>query len=219
MSALVRDLTVEELRVLGCLIEKEHTTPEQYPLSLNALVAACNQSSNRTPVVDYDEDTVTAAVGLLRERHLVRVVLPGSGSRATKYRHVVDEAWGLTPAECAVLAVLTLRGPQTVNELRVRTERYRGLDALGGVEEVLVRLATRYDEPYVADLGRQPGQREERWTHCLGDQPEIAAPATPAASPRGAPAVEALRAEVADLRAEVAALRQLVEGGTDREGR
>ena len=154
----------EELRVLGCLIEKQHTTPDQYPLTMNALVVACNQTSNRSPVTAYDHGTVEAALGLLRQRGVARAVL-APGNRATKYRHVLDEAWGLTQGECAVIAVLALRGAQTLNELHARTERYSGLEDLGGVEAVLDRLAGRYEQPYVRRIGRQPGQREERWTH------------------------------------------------------
>jgi hypothetical protein len=166
------ELAPEELRVLGCLIEKEHTTPDQYPLTMNALVAACNQASNRSPVTAYDHGTVEAALSLLRRRGVARAVL-APGNRATKYRHVLDEAWGLTQGECAVLAVLALRGPQTVNELHARTERYSGLGDLGGVQAVLDRLAGRYEQPYVRRLGRQPGQREERWAHLLGGEPAV----------------------------------------------
>lgn len=207
----------EELRVLGCLVEKEHTTPDQYPLTLNALVTACNQSSNRNPVVAYDDQTVTAALAGLRQRGLARAIL-APGNRATKYRHVLDESQGLTPGECAVLAVLALRGPQTVNELRTRTERYNGIDDLGGVEAVLERLAGRYEEPYVRCLGRQPGQREERWAQLLAGEPPpmpLAAPAAGALSGPAAPGgmgarVAALESEVAALKEEVAELRRLL---------
>lgn len=203
----MEELSPEELRVLGCLVEKEHNTPDQYPLTLNGLVAACNQTSNRTPVVAYDEGTVTAALALLRERGLARTIL-ASGNRATKYRHVLEEARGLTPGECAVLAVLALRGPQTVNELRTRTERYQGIDDLGGVEAVLDRLARRYEEPYVRCLERQPGQREERWAHLLAGEPPawVAEAPRPAGAPTGSVA-----ARLAALEAAVGALRQEVD--------
>jgi uncharacterized protein len=213
------ELGAEEVRVLGCLVEKEHTTPEQYPLTINALLLACNQASNRTPVVAYDVETVEIALGLLRERGLARVLLSPS-NRATKYRHVLDEHFGMTPGEVALLAVLFLRGPQTVNELRTRTERYHGLADLGGVEAVLERLATRYPEAYVRRLGRQVGQREERWAHLLSGEPTEPLPdaVRPVAPRSGAGerlgAVESdlvsLQEEVAALRREVGELRDLL---------
>jgi uncharacterized protein YceH (UPF0502 family) len=159
-------LTPEQLRVLGALIEKEATIPDQYPLTLNALLNATNQTSNRNPVTSYDPETVTTTLGELRGLGLARVVHQ-PGQRADKYRHVVHEAWGLTREEIAVLAVLALRGPQTVNDLRTRTERYGDLGDMGGVEGVLHRLKNRYEEPYVTRLDRSPGQREERWAHLL----------------------------------------------------
>ena len=198
--------------MLGALIEKEHTTPDQYPLSMNALMAACNQASNRTPVVAYDHATVETAVALLRERRLARVVL-APGNRATKYRHVADETLALTPGECAVLAVLFLRGAQTVNELRTRTERYHGVGDFGGVEGVLDRLATRYEEPYVRRLDRLVGQREERWAHLLGGEPLNEAPEAPVRSVRspGGDRLSVLEAEIGELRTAVAALRAEVD--------
>ena len=201
-------LTAEETRVLACLIEKHHTTPEQYPLSLNALATACNQQSNRDPVVAFDEATISGAISGLRERRLLRVVLPGSGSRTTKYRHVVDEVWGLTEGECAVLAVLALRGPQTVNELRARVDRYRGIEDLGGVPGVLKRLSTRYEEPYVRDLGRSPGQREERWIQLFGEPMSGASQAAVAAASR-APR-QSNSGEIAALRSELDELKEQV---------
>jgi uncharacterized protein YceH (UPF0502 family) len=200
-------LTPEHVRVLGALIEKEATTPEQYPLTLNALLLACNQTSNRNPVVAYTPGGVSETVAELRALGLARVVHSPS-NRADKYRHVLDEAWGLTKAEVAVLGVLALRGPQTVNEIRTRTERYPSLDDLGGVDGVLHRLKNRYDEPYVVRLERQPGQREERWAHLLAGE-VVDVPDMPAASRSGTGGrVGSLEAEVASLRAEVARLRQ-----------
>jgi uncharacterized protein len=135
-------LTAIELRVLGCLIEKQMTTPEQYPLTLNSLVTACNQSTNREPVVNYSNATVTEGLDGLRTDHrLVRIVHSGAGSRVDKYKHVVDERLLLTPSEAAILAVLMLRGPQTLGELKVRTERLFGFDDLLSVDRVLDRLA------------------------------------------------------------------------------
>ncbi|MGH9058045.1 MAG: YceH family protein [Acidimicrobiales bacterium] len=202
-------LSPEQLRVLGALIEKEATTPDQYPLTMNALLLACNQSSNRNPIVSWSAADVEPVVASLRALGLARVVHSPS-NRADKYRHVVHEAWGLTSGELAVLAILALRGPQTVNDLRSRTERYTGLEDLGGVDGVLHRLKNRYDEPYVTRLERQPGQREERWAHLLaGEVLDVPAP-TPSAG-RGSGSAErvaALEAEVAALSGEVAALRK-----------
>jgi uncharacterized protein YceH (UPF0502 family) len=209
----VDTLEPAELRVLGCLVEKEHTTPDQYPLTLNAVMLACNQTSNRHPVVAYDEDTASAALAGLRQRKLARTIL-APGNRATKYRHVLDETTGLTPGECAVLAVLALRGPQTVPELRARTERYRGIDELGGVDSVLRRLATRYEEPYVGRLERQPGQREERWAQLLGGEPSPSEAAPRQTSGGGASLASrlaALEQEVVALREDVADLRRILE--------
>ncbi len=163
-------LTDEEIRVLGCLIEKAATTPDQYPLSTNALVNACNQKSSREPVVDYSERVVTEALLLLRPAGLARTVT--GGGRVVKHRHVLDEAWGLDPRQLAVVAVLALRGPQTPGELRTRTERYVGFGSLAEVDDVLRSLAAR-PEPLVVDLGRGPGQSQNRWTHLLGGEPEL----------------------------------------------
>lgn len=204
-------LSPEQLRVLGALIEKEATTPEQYPLTLNALLNATNQTSNRNPVVSYDAGTVTATLGELRSLGLARVVHQ-PGQRADKYRHVVHEAWALTREELAVLAVLALRGPQTVNELRARTERYGDLEDMGGVEGVLHRLKNRYEEPYVTRLERQPGQREERWAHLLAGE-VIDVPAAPPAPRSGSQErVTELETRVEALEARLAELERRFEG-------
>ena len=140
-------LTAQELRVLGCLIEKQMTTPDVYPMTLNSLVTACNQSTNRDPVVDYSPSTVTEALDGLRTDHkLARIVHSGAGSRVDKYKHVLDERFGLTAPEVAVMSVLTLRGPQTLGEIKTRTERSHGfasleaLDAIGLSPNALPRL-------------------------------------------------------------------------------
>jgi hypothetical protein len=150
-----------QLRVLGCLIEKQRTTPDQYPLSLNALRLACNQATSREPVMDLDESEVRTAVQRLGQLGFARLA-SGPGSRAAKYRQLFDEALSLDGAETAVLAVLMLRGAQTAAELKTRTER---LGDVGDAHAVLVRLEER---ELVAILPRQPGRREERWTHLLG---------------------------------------------------
>ena len=196
------DADAVELRVLGCLIEKQRTTPDVYPLSLNALRLACNQSTNRDPVVDYDEPTIRAALDRLDRRRWARLA-SGPGSRAAKFRHLLDEALGLDAAELSLLAVLMLRGPQTAAELKQRSERLHPFASTPEVEETLQRLAGR---ELVRRLDRRPGQKEERWTQLLGaDEPESAGPGPPA------PAAGSLEERVAALEREVAALREAVD--------
>jgi len=213
------ELTPEEQRVLGCLIEKEATTPDQYPLSMNAVILACNQSTNRDPVVSFDEDVVTSALTSLRERQLIRIVYPAH-ARVTKYRHVLGEVWALTPQELAVVAVLLLRGPQTVNELKSRTERYGSFDDLGGIEGVLDRLAGR-PEPLVFHMGRQPGQREDRCGHLLGPMPTLTSvtpdsQTTPATVTTSLSRLDALEEEIRELRIEISTLRDQVDRLSER---
>ncbi len=158
------ELTPPEQRVLGCLIEKRWTTPDQYPLSLNGLRLACNQSTNRDPVTAYDEGTVREAAQRLCLYGLARLAT-GHGSRAAKYRHLAEEALGLDREELAVLAVLLLRGPQTPGELKARAERIAHLDSLAEVDRVLTALGER---DYARRLARRPGQKEDRFEHLLG---------------------------------------------------
>jgi uncharacterized protein len=197
-----------ELRVLGCLIEKQRTTPDAYPLSLNSLRLACNQSTNRDPVVDYDEATVRDAAQRLSKRGWAR--LASRGGRAVKYRHLFDEALGLDAAEVSLLAVLMLRGPQTPGELKQRTERMHPFADLGEVHEVLERLIGR---ELVVDAGRRPGQKETRYAQTLGaTEDEAEALPRPAAVEVAVDGSEAdriarLERELAELRAELAALR------------
>ncbi len=162
------ELTPPEQRVLGCLIEKRWTTPDQYPLSLNGLRLACNQSTNRDPVTSYDEATVRDAAQRLYLYGLARLA-SGHGSRATKYRHLAEEALGLDREELAVLAVLLLRGPQTPGELKARTERMAPIASLADVERILTSLGER---DYVRRIGRRPGQKEDRFEHLLGPREE-----------------------------------------------
>jgi hypothetical protein len=197
------ELSPEELRVVGSLIEKELTTPQQYPLTLNALVTACNQTSNRFPVVSYDERTVESTVLGLKDKGLARVVHPSHGRSATRYRHVLHEVLRLEQPELGLLGVLMLRGPKTLNELRTRTDRMATFDSEAGVQHTLDAMAAR-DEPLVVRIPRQPGQREDRYAHLLGGEVDVAALA--AAAP--APARSSRADEVADLREEVAALRR-----------
>ncbi|MDQ1396303.1 MAG: uncharacterized protein QOG64_1562 [Acidimicrobiaceae bacterium] len=205
------DLSATEARVIGCLIEKQATTPQYYPLTMNALVTACNQTSNRNPIVTYDETTVEDALTTLREQGLTRIV-HSVHNRATKYRHVLDEQLAVDQRALAVLAVLLLRGPQTVGELRTRTERLADFESLGEVEATLEELARR-DPPLLVRLERQPGQKEARYAHLLSG--EVAADAFTAAdgaerTGRG-DRIAALEDEVAALRDEVARLRADVE--------
>ena len=199
-----------EIRILGCLLEKQRTTPDAYPLSLNALRGACNQSTNRDPVVDYDEATIKEALARLRRRGWTRLA-SGAGSRAAKYRHLLDEAIGLGRDEQAVLCVLMLRGPQTPGELKGRTERMHPFADLAAIEDVLGRLG---DRGLAARLERRPGQKEDRFAQRLGgdEEAEVAPAAAPvAAAPAPAddlPArVARLERAVAELRAEIEALR------------
>ena len=166
MLALVVELNPVEARVVGSLAEKQLTTPQQYPLTLNALVLACNQSSNRDPVVAYDEDTVEVALSSLKEAGLLRFVHPAQGRSATRYRQVLDERFGLDSQSLSVLTVLVLRGPQTVGELRARTERMADFAGLDEIEAELERLGNGPD-PLVLRLTRRPGQKEERWAQLL----------------------------------------------------
>lgn len=195
------DLTNEEVRVLGALVEKHRTTPDQYPLSLNALRLACNQSTNRDPVVDFDEHTIREALERLSRRRWVRLA-SGAGSRATKYRHLLDDALGVSGPEVSVLAVLMLRGPQTPGELRSRTER---MHHFAGQDDLMATIERLIERDLVARLGRRPGQKEERYAHLLGAEAEEEA------APAAAAAASPLEARVSRLEAEIGELRQALE--------
>ena len=214
MSGVI-ELTPVEQRILGCLLEKHRTTPDQYPLTLNALRLACNQATNRDPVVEWDEATLRPALERLGRERIVRFA-SGHGSRVAKYRHLADEALGIGHDEQAVLAVLLLRGPQTPGELKTRTERLHPFADLGAVHATLGELARR---GLVRDAGRRPGQKEDRWEHLLGggEEPGPGAPASLAEAgepralagppqPDGEPRVAALEARVAALEAQLAEL-------------
>ena len=214
-------LTDVEVRILGALLEKEVTTPEYYPLSLNALLAACNQTTNRDPVMRLDEDTATHHIIALRRGGLLRQIQP-VGSRVTKFEHLMAEELKLDPRQLAVLGVLMLRGPQTAGELHARSHRLATFASIADLEEVLESLIAREPVPLAARLPRRPGQKEVRYAHLLSGEPAQAdAPAAadePALPTRRSEAdddrvaalertVEALRAEVAALRAELDAFR------------
>lgn len=210
-------LSSAEVRVLGSLIEKELSTPDHYPLSLNALTAACNQSSNREPVTAYDSDAVTAAITTLRRQGLVRS-FQGSGERVPKYQHLLADTNELTREELAVLCVLMLRGPQTLNEVRTRAARLLPGDDADGVEAALNTLILREPAPAVTRLARRPGQKETRFAHLLAGEvvyEQEDATASPAASPDRIAVLEELtlelRAEVTDLRAQLDAFRKQFE--------
>ncbi|MDQ1613960.1 MAG: uncharacterized protein QOG00_3891 [Pyrinomonadaceae bacterium] len=203
-------LSPEEVRVVGALIEKQVTTPEYYPLTLNALRQACNQLSNREPVVSFDERTVVWALESLRDRKLVRAVTTADG-RVPKYRHVLDEALGLKSPEMAVMCVLMLRGAQTVGEIRTRTERLYPFSALSFVETTLEDLMTREGAPLVMKLPRQSGQKESRYAHLLGGEVQVAedAEAEQLREARGEGGrVARLEEELRQVRAELAELRE-----------
>jgi hypothetical protein len=197
------DADAVEIRVLGCLIEKQRTTPDAYPLSLNALRLACNQTTNRDPVVEYDERTIKAALERMSNRGWTRFA-SGAGSRALKYRHLLDEALGLSDEEISLLAVLMLRGPQTVGELKQRTERLHRFDSLPKVAETLEALASR---ELVVQLERRPGQKEDRYAQLLGeDRPAEPAPAAEDGTDRVAAIerrLDGLEAAVEELRARL----------------
>jgi uncharacterized protein YceH (UPF0502 family) len=209
------DLSSTETRVLGCLLEKQRTTPDYYPLSLNSLRLACNQSTNREPVVRYDEATIRDALHRLERRGFTR--LAGAG-RAAKYRHLLAEALPMSSAEQAVMCVLMLRGPQTPGELKQRGERIHPFADLAEVHATLNALIER---ELAARLGRRPGQKEERYAQLLSDQGnELDEPAQFAALPAAAPYApngsagavdEDLRERVERLEREVAELREVIQ--------
>jgi uncharacterized protein YceH (UPF0502 family) len=222
-------LSAEEARIIGSLVEKDLTTPDQYPLTIKSLLAACNQASNRDPVVAYDEHTVLTALTTLKEQKLVRFVLPSHGRSAVRYRHVLPEVWALDQRQCALVAVLLLRGPQTVGELRIRTDRMVDFESLEEVEHEL-RFLSDVEESLATSLGRKPGQKEERWICPLVvHSPRQHAADEPAAGVSGIAIEEDqrtravdlgpvsddrlddLRSELVDLRSEIAELRRDME--------
>jgi uncharacterized protein YceH (UPF0502 family) len=236
---MIEALTAEETRVLGCLVEKQLTTPQQYPLTLNALTLACNQSSNRDPVVEYPERTVEEAMTSAKTKGLARFVHPSHGRSAIRYAHMLGEVFGIDTRQLALVAVLMLRGPQTPGELRARTERMAPFDDLADLERELEGLSRR-EEPLVAALARRPGQKEIRYCQLLSgasvqehgtssadvlvpasaDTPEhVTAPGAREDGPwreRLSPATtdrgaSSLEREVEELKAQVQAIRQDLE--------
>ncbi len=212
------ELTSEEGRVLGCLVEKQLTTPQLYPLTEKALIAACNQTTNRDPVVAYDVSTIRITVRGLREKGLLRMV-HRTGERSDKHQQLLDRSLALSSGQVALLTVLLLRGPQTLAELRARSERMHPFDTLAQVQETLDALSSR-DDPIVARLERLPGRKEARYGQLLVAVEQ--AQARPLLSQTAPPdtltlvslarEVELLRGEVAELRTEIDRLREGAEG-------
>jgi uncharacterized protein len=220
---LPRHLDLAEVRVLGSLIEKELSTPDHYPLSLNSLVSACNQSSNRDPVTFLTNDIVSGAVNTLRRQDLVRS-FQGSGERVPKYQHLLPAAADLSRADLAVLCVLMLRGPQTLAEVRSRAARLLSDDDHDVIESALEKLIAREPDPAAVRLLRRPGQKEMRYAHLLAgdvfvdvsfEEHDEASVATPSNSADRIAALEALtqelRREISDLRAELEIFRKQFE--------
>jgi uncharacterized protein len=208
-------LTPVETRILGCLLEKERITPENYPLSLNSMIAACNQSTNRDPITAYDAGTVEAGLDGLRQKKLA-VMIMSAGSRVAKFRHELLNHFDLSPREVALLCVLLLRGAQTLGELRGRTERLQFFDSLEQVESFLADLA-RGESPLVRVLPARPGQKEKRYVQLLSGEPVMteSAPIQGTDSPPAATdsaldssRLEAVENQVAELKAELRELRE-----------
>ena len=212
---MTTELSDIEVRVLGSLVEKQVTTPEYYPLTLNALMLACNQKNNRNPLTSYDETTVARALESLREKNLAYVFY-GSTSRVPKYKHVLPEVMHLSQPELALMCVLLLRGPQTTGELATRAFRLHEFSGLEEVEATLNALIAREPDPLVMRLPRQPGQKEARFAHLLSGEVSIYVEHEAVAPTRGRgrdnDRVAALEADVETLKAEVGMLKTQFEG-------
>lgn len=206
-------LTAREARVIGCMLEKQITTPEQYPMSLNGVTTACNQKTNREPVMELSEIDVQQTLDLLVKKHFLRT-LSGFGNRVVKYEHrFCNSEFGdlkFSPAEVAVVATLLLRGAQTLGELRTRATRLHEFADVGEVENVLAGLQQRDDGPFVARLAREPGKRESRYSHLFSGEPSellaTADDAVPDAPPALVERVASLEKEVAELKRQLAEL-------------
>jgi len=199
-------LSLAETRVLATLFEKQHTVPDTYPLSANALAAGCNQKTSRQPVLELSEAEILQAIDTLREHGLVNEI---SGSRVPRFGHKLENVLGVPKQSAALLAVLMLRGPQTAGELRLNCERLHKFADISSVEAFLAELAERGDYPLVVELPRLPGARENRWMHLLSGQPALETLALGKAAP-ASQELDELRARVEALEAEVADLRTLL---------
>jgi uncharacterized protein YceH (UPF0502 family) len=200
---LPRELDAIEIRVLGSLLEKERTTPDAYPLTVNSLTAACNQKSNRDPVMRLVAREVEEVLARLRAEVLV---WPEEGARAQRWSHNLDRKWALSPGAMAVMTMLMLRGPQTTGELRARSERMHPFATIAEVERVLAELGAG-DEPLALQLGRRPGQKEARWAHVLAGEPQDAELISPVPA---VPPVVGLAERVSELELRVARLEELL---------
>ncbi len=211
MANPVPTLSLLETRVLGTLVEKQHTVPDTYPLTLNALVAGCNQKSSRAPVMEVTEAEVQGALDSLRKANLV---IESSGGRVARYSHNFERVLQIPSQSAALLTVLMLRGPQTAGELRINSERLHRFADISAVEGFLQELAARPSGALVVQLARLPGARESRWAHLLSGEPKVEAPVALEAKPREEPSageMATLKAKVERLEGEVAELRALVE--------
>jgi uncharacterized protein YceH (UPF0502 family) len=206
------ELTDTEVRILGALVEKEMSTPDNYPLSLNALTTACNQKTSRDPVVEYDDQTVLDAIELLRQRQMA-ATLTGRDHRVPKYRHWLPETLRIGNRELAVLCVMMLRGPQTIGELKERTHRLHEFEDLSSVETCLQKLAERQPEPLAVLLPRRPGEREPRWAHLMSGEPVISAEPD-----RYAVTESPTRRPASDQESRIAALEAKVESLSEQVG-
>ena len=205
-------LSAEELRVLGCLIEKQFLTPDVYPMTINSIVTACNQKTSRDPVTSYDEDTVDAVLVILQDKRLAQRI-SGPDHRVPKYRELLGVSTGLRVSELALLCVMMLRGPNTLNELKDRTARIHSFADLDEVEQTLDRLISREPQHLVVKLPRLAGQKEQRYTHLLAGEIDaeslaIAAASNAAPAPPREDRIAKLEAEVADLRNQIANLQE-----------
>lgn len=199
--------SVIEVRVLGCLIEKDITTPEYYPLTLNSLVAACNQKSNRDPMMLLDEKTIIRTLEDLRYNQQIVRQISTTGSRVPKYKHTVTDHWGFAAPELAVMCELFLRGPQTAGQLRTRAARLHPFASIEEVEATLAALVTWEDGPFVVQLPREVGCREQRWAHLLSGEPVVEPTAGEARPEPARLIVQAENERIASLETEVATLR------------
>jgi len=218
MANPVPTLSLLETRVLGTLVEKQHTVPDTYPLTLNALVAGCNQKSSRSPVMEVTEAEVQAALDSLRSANLV---IESSGGRVARYSHNFERVLQIPSQAAALLTVLMLRGPQTAGELRINSERLHRFADISAVEAFLQELAARPAGPLVVQLPRLPGARENRWAHLLSGAPKAeasAGEARPVEEPPSLGEIAALKAQVAKLDSEVASLKALVARITGQLG-
>ncbi|MEE9369188.1 MAG: YceH family protein [Pontiella sp.] len=212
------ELNSIEERVLGCLIEKEMATPAHYPLTLNALVSACNQKSNRHPVMELEQATVEHTLYELRMEHKLAIEVTSSGSRVAKYKHNMPDHWSFSLSQMALLCELFVRGPQTPGDLRAHSSRLHSLADSAEVEAILNQLKTHEDGTFVVQLPREPGKRERRWAHLFGGEPDIQETVSEETSeieiqtgPSRLERIQLLEYEIADLRQELGDLKAQFE--------